>query len=812
MLGAFLALALLGLIALLPPWPHVAVLVLFAVAFLAAAILGFRRFTLPSRAAADRRLEAVNGLAHRPLTVLADQPVTLGPESAFLWRTHVERMARRLARARVGPPHPGLAARDRYALRAGLIVALVAGIVVAGANAPPRLAEAFVPELPAGPVPPAPELVAWLTPPAYTHLPPIFLAPPGGALSAPRDSVLAVSITGGEGAPRLVLGDRAVAFHEIGRQSFRASATLDEASRLVLSRGAHRIGAWDLTLIPPGAPMIAFAATPGADPQSPATRIPWKVSDRYGVTALAARLSLAARPGANPISIPIPLANVDPRKASGTALADLSANPWAGLEVEGVLVGRNGAGASGKSETVRFRLPEIAFHDEVARALIAVRKELALEPQNRTRAIVGLGRLSMAPAVRNGDFGGFLNMRAIAALLAEQPAESAVDEAERRLWELAWHYEAGPTAATRQELAAAERALERALAHAGEKGGPKAAELNRRIAALERAIQSQIEALAKSLAAKGTQPQNFAATHHYDARTFERLAEAMRQAINRGDLESARNQMAELRRLLRQLQNARPLSPNELARAKQFQQAEQAMAALGDVVGREGGLANHAQSRLTQKANGPRGSAAPQDSARQAEGQPGNAGKTPDASTDQAVQQALRRVLGVLMGNLADATGKIPSALGQADIAMRGAAEALGKGANGRAAALEREAIADLQRGGQQAMAAMAAQQGQTAGRGRGGQGFLLGMGMGERPGEQPGGRVGEGDGVGLDPLGRPTDDQSEGGRATGYVAIPDRDVAATARAIQEELRKRDANPALAAPDRAYIDRLLKQF
>ncbi len=272
----------------------------------------------------------------------------------------------------------------------------------------------------------------------------------------------------------------------------------------------------------------------------------------------------------------------------------------------------------------------------------------------------------------------------------------------------------------------------------------------------------------------------------------------MRQAIARGDLATARQQMAELRTLLQQLQNARPLSPGDLARAMQMQKGQQAMAALGDVVQREAGLLDHAERRLNDQAGTPPGATPPGASAAQ-------------RRADAALQQALRQVLGVMMSGFADATGQIPPALGKADVAMRGAAAALGAGADRQAGAAERQAIADLQQGGRQAMAAMAAAAGRGAMQpGAGIAGFV--MPGGPFSGAPAPGGIGRAPGIGLDPLGRPTGDQADSGNPNGFVNIPNGDVAAAARAIQQELRRREADPALPGPERDYIDRLLKQF
>src|SRR5690606_38534486 len=72
--GAGLLVALLDLPRRLPPAAHAVLLALFGAALLTLLWRGARRFALPTRGDADRRLERASGLAHRPLAVLADTP------------------------------------------------------------------------------------------------------------------------------------------------------------------------------------------------------------------------------------------------------------------------------------------------------------------------------------------------------------------------------------------------------------------------------------------------------------------------------------------------------------------------------------------------------------------------------------------------------------------------------------------------------------------------------------------------------------------------------------------------------------------
>jgi hypothetical protein len=90
-------------------------------------------------------------------------------------------MVARLGRLRVGLPRPGLARRDPRALRAALVLGCFVALVVAGRDAPALLLRAAWPAFAAAPPPVLPRLEAWVTPPAYTGAPPIFLAASGGA-------------------------------------------------------------------------------------------------------------------------------------------------------------------------------------------------------------------------------------------------------------------------------------------------------------------------------------------------------------------------------------------------------------------------------------------------------------------------------------------------------------------------------------------------------------------------------------------------------------------------------------------------------
>jgi len=593
--GAFVCAALLDLPGLLAPMLHLLALVATGLVFAGLLARGLRRVNRPSEAEADRRLERASGLRHRPLTVLHDRPALDGAEG--LWAAHVARTMARLDRLRVGLPRPGLAARDPRALRGLLVVALTACLVIAGDDTPLRLARSLRPAWVPPPAPPTTQLQAWITPPAYTGLAPMFLKTEGGAMSVPAGSHLTVSVTGGNGEPSLVLAGTARPFQVLDGASFQTDVELNAGGRLAVRRGGRELAAWALTVVADSPPMVSWPEPPGptrGGGRVPQTRLPWQVSHDYGVTSLNAELHLRDRPDAPVLAVPIPLPGGSPKSAKGTRVQDLTAHPWAGLPVTGRLVARDAPGLTGTSAEAGFRLPERRFQNPVARALVEIRKQLTLKPDDRQTPMGELGQLAALPEVWDNDTGGYLNLSAIGSLLYRGQGAETVDEAQARLWELAIHLEEGATARTAQALEQERQALREAME--AEKRGEKIdpAELDRRMAAVQEALRKHLQALAEEARRNPDSQQFDPDAHPLDARDMQRLAEQMREAARTGQMEAARDKLAELK-------NARPehgrMTEREAQRAQQRQRGQQQMNALQDVVQRLGTLLDHAESR-----------------------------------------------------------------------------------------------------------------------------------------------------------------------------------------------------------------------
>src|SRR5260221_1369778 len=120
--GLFVVLALCDLFRLLPGWLHAILLAGFAGGIVVALGRAAWRLRPPGIAASRRRLERASGLAHRPLTALADRLARVGsdPSAPALWQAHLARMAAATRRLRVGRPASQAAAIDPLAMRAVL--------------------------------------------------------------------------------------------------------------------------------------------------------------------------------------------------------------------------------------------------------------------------------------------------------------------------------------------------------------------------------------------------------------------------------------------------------------------------------------------------------------------------------------------------------------------------------------------------------------------------------------------------------------------------------------------------------------------
>ncbi|MCW8088108.1 DUF4175 family protein, partial [Sabulicella glaciei] len=641
---------------------------------------------------------------------------------------------------------------------------------------------------------PALRVEAWVTPPAYTGAPPVFLPAGGGSATVPAGSRLQLAVS--NAASPAVEG---IALQPLGGTSHGGEAVLEEGTRVTLRDGGREVATWSLAVQGDAPPVARFPEAPSRAPRGLGIRLPWQVEDDWGVLALRAEIRLAARPDAAPVVLDVALPAAAPRQARGQMPAELSAHPWAGLPVTLRLVARDGAGQEGLSEEASLELPERSFNHPVSRAIIAVRKALSVAPGERLAAMRALDRIVAEPEAFEHDAATQLSLRTARTQLGRDRREEAVGEVQELLWEAALALEEGRDGRTARALAEAQEALREALEQSEREPGDQQAreELRQRIEELREAIRRHLEALAERLQRENAEALPYDPQQRMmDGRDMERRTRRMEQAAREGRTEDARRELAELEEMLRALQEGRVARGESPQRQGQRQRGQQQMGAVQDLLRRQTEMLDGAQRRADEedrRRSQTRRNQPPPPADPEAERQ---------RREEARQQRALRRALGELMQQHGDLTGEVPEGLGRAGQAMRDAQEALSQGGDARPS--QQEAIRRLQESGRQMAQQMQRQFG-GQGEGEGGDDMTGEAENGSQDSEQ---EMGEG----RDPLGR------RGREATGQAdngsdtRVPDEAELLRTRRLQDELRRRGAERARPAEELDYIDRLLRRF
>ena len=166
----------------LPTWLHILSLVGFFIGFVYALWHSFSRVAWPTRADAIRHMEIKSGLAHRPISSYEDQAAKrqgheLDRESRVLWDRHQDRLREQIRSVRAGWPDSDLPRQDQTALRFLIVLLLLLAVIRSGLDFPDKLELAFNPTMTSAATMTV-TVDAWVNPPAYTGIAPIFLTRP----------------------------------------------------------------------------------------------------------------------------------------------------------------------------------------------------------------------------------------------------------------------------------------------------------------------------------------------------------------------------------------------------------------------------------------------------------------------------------------------------------------------------------------------------------------------------------------------------------------------------------------------------------
>ncbi|MBC7954165.1 MAG: DUF4175 domain-containing protein [Rhodospirillaceae bacterium] len=676
LIGLLVALALLDVLPLLPGWLHALVLagVAGGVAFLT--MRAVLRLTMPTLDQAARRLERDSGLDHRPLAALADHPVsTDDPVAQALWQIHRRRMAAMVRQLRVALPHPNMAARDPWGLRAAVLLLLVIAATMAGPDAPRRLARALNPAITmAGLGPDAVQV--WITPPSYTGVAPLLLKPDQTTITVPAGSAVLAVLSGGWGSASLEVDGNQTPFQRQSDGSQRLESQLHASTQLTVRQARLTVAAWPVTVVADAVPSIAFTNPPEPGERS-RLRLTATASDDYGLVKAWVDIRRLGAPDDPPLVVELPLSNGQPRLADIASWADLTAHPWAGLPVNIQPVAEDAVGQRGNGDAHAITLPERNFTNPVAAAVIEQRRNVTDDRRNAPIAMTLLDRVASEPALFNDDLKTFLMLRAARHAMDVEDFDLA--EVQDLLWSGALRIEEG-------DLASAERALEqarRALEQAMDANAP-ASEIQRLLDLFQQAMQRYVQALSERMP-PNNQPQLGKDGRTISDEELQQMVDGMRDMTETGSRDALRQMLQDLTKILEGLQ------------AGQRQQSVNGPASQGMQGLRE--LAKRQQDMLDQTHR-----RAQQDSGQQ------------DGRQAAQAQEALRKSLDDIARKLSEGLGEAPHALSEAGEAMGQAAGELGRNQWDSAAGAQSQALQLLHQAAREAMEQMG-----NAGQGSGG-------------------------------------------------------------------------------------------
>jgi uncharacterized protein (TIGR02302 family) len=807
--GLFLVVSWAGLWLALPFSGRAAGVILFLATAIATLVPLFR-FRWPSREQALSRLDRGSGIRHRPATTLTDTLSSQDPVALALWQAQRERTLASIKRIRAGLPSPRLVIHDPWALRALVVVLMVAAYVAAGDERGVRLASAVDWN---GMLAPASFRVdAWVTPPLYTGKPPIILSaankeaalPQSGRLAVPVGSTLIVRASGG--TLDVVTGGGVTEAAPTGE----APKGTDEKHFAIAGDGTVRVRApsaqplWSFTATPDRPPTIALAKDPERQARG-SLQLSYKLEDDYGVTAAEAHFAVRpaentqgsqpaskdARPLFNAPQFPLVLPNARTRNGIGQTLKDLSEDPYAGADVTLTLTAKDEAGNEGKSEPFNLRLPERLFTKPLARALVEQRRVLALDANKNSEVYAALDALLIAPEMFMAEeMGHYLGLYNVTHQLEAARTDDALREVVASLWALAVTIEDGDITDVDKALRAAQDALKQALER-----GASDEEIKKLTQDLRAALDNYMRQLAEQLR---NNPQ--AMNRPLDPNTrvmrqqdLNNMIDRMERLSRSGDKDAAKELLEQLEQMLEGLQLAQPgQGDNDM---------EQALNELGDMIRKQQQLRDktfkQGQDSRRDRGRGKQGDQSMGDLQQDQQALRDRLKKLQDDLNKRGMGQQPKGDKGdkASPGDQGDDSDQADdqNGLDDADSAMGDAGNSLGEGNADAAVESQGRALEALRKGAQSLAEAM--QQGDDG-----------------QQGDGPGNRVGrqQSGGRNTDPLGRPLRGHEYSDDMT--VKIPGEIDVQRVRRILEELRRRLADPDRPQVELDYLERLLKDY
>lgn len=761
-LSLFCSLSWLGIFGVLGYWSHwllLGVLLVCAGASLFF-LIGFR---FPTMRDVDHRLERVNGLKHQPLNIQTDHVCFENEEdfSAVIWREHQRRMAKQLVHLKTGFISLNSAAYDPLALRALCVLLFVCAFSFSFGSRGGRLADAFdfrpvVDEK-------FMRIDAWVTPPAYTGVAPIYLTKDEKTqLEIPEGSNVVVRVVNGAGVTvkaKTIEDGQKVSFSEKNENSIVHFETHLERSMDLFISSRRQKQQWHLQVIKDAFPTIDWLEKPGRI-LTGSLELRYELDDDYGVTNAFVEIEpLFQNKNASSLYKAPEIKLLLPRGGKGKmrTVYDVSAHPWAGSQVKITLVAEDGAGQKGRSKTFIMILPQRIFSNPVARAVSELRRLLALDVSAKERVLDMLSALLVRPEKGLQNTAHFLVLQSAWTRLSLAQKEEDLRDFVDYLWQIALGLEGNQLESVQKNLKQAQAALRDALRY-----GAPAAEIERLMADLRQAMDAYIQALAeKAPDSQVSKNSKSSKSPNLSEDTLQEKLNLIEEMAKTGSSLAAEQLLAEIEQTLDHLQVQKG-NQNEREKSQSAQMKEK-MDKLGDLMRRQQEILNEThQLEMRQK----RGENVPEK----------------QKKSLKKRQTELQSELSTLEKELSEQGFETGDALKKAEEEMNSAGDALDHGNHRASIQNQSDALESLRQGAQSVLKKMRE--------------ILKETGNDQNADSGP-----------KDPLGRPLSSKTDEGQKGE--ALPQESDQMRMRQILDEIRKRLGKEHILEADKNYLERLL---
>lgn len=785
-------------------WPkmyngiRITILVALAIA-IARYIWKLKDVKLPNDKQITKRLEKISNLKHQPIATSQDKQWKKQKSEQqhnefadILWDEHQKRIKKEIKNLKTKLPKPKVSKKDPWAIRSVIVFALFIAFMAKGENGMEKIKDAW--RYHGNNVNTIARIDAWIKPPIYTNLPPIFLKniEKQKIIKVAENSELIIRTSGFKKPKVSIIKQNTQQYIKMQKQEeiqqntitpsdikiFKTKLTENGKIKFADDSAYEKIQnqEWEYQIIRDKMPTISFEETIETNPkinEQGWLEIAYIMDDDYGFKDAKAIIELAQpEPNARPLFAKHSFALTLPSRienAKAKTQEDYSQHVFAGKKIKITLEATDLAGQTNTSKTREIKLKKRYFHEPLAQSLMFERQIIALDANQQKNSANTLETITTThPEQFITDISHFLAISSAKHKIKNASIDPDLMDAIELMLNTALAIENGELSEIQQKLKDAQSKLEQAL-----KQGASEEEINKLMEELKQAMREFMQEYQKLAQEQQRQPQNQYSfqqnTQELSQQDIEDMMQQIEDLAKSGSHEAARELLRQFEQMMSNLQFAKP--------RQQKDPFSEQMDKLGEAMQQQQQLMDQTHE-LQRKQN---------ELSRRRHGNKDTAQKLAEAMKElRQKQQELQKQMEQIQQGFKDLGLDNGTELGEAGKAMGEAQSNLGDGETDGAIQQQSNALEAMRKGAQQLMEQMREQAGEQAGRGERGHH----------------GRSSH------DPLGRPTG-RSSGWQTGEETNVPDEIDTQKAREILNAIRRKLGELQRPTIELDYLDRLV---